>query len=322
MATNKGINARYDFVLLFDVQDGNPNGDPDAGNLPRIDPETGHGLVTDVCLKRKVRNYVTLAKRDGNGNPASGYDIYVKERGILAREQKRAYEAVKKPDEPLEGSDSPNYEARDWMTKNFFDVRCFGAVMTTGKTEEEDGSKRGGKKKLWNCGQVRGPVQLTFARSIDPIVALEHSITRVALTNTSDTDRSSVDPDSGEEKAGSGQMGRKSTIPYGLYRAHGFVSPQLAANTGFAEGDLTLLWQALTGMFESDRSAARGLMSTRHLIVFKHASVLGDAPAHRLFERVVVRRKNTPARQFVDYAVLLDGQPLSASDLQKEVAAR
>jgi hypothetical protein len=188
--------------------------------------------------------------------------------------------------------------------------------------EEEDGTKRGGKKKLWNCGQVRGPVQLTFARSIDPIVALEHSITRVALTNTSDTDRSSVDPESGEEKAGSGQMGRKSTIPYGLYRAHGFVSPQLAADTRFSDADLTLLWQALKNMFESDRSAARGLMSARHLIVFKHESPLGDAPAHRLFERVVVTRKKTPARQFADYEVLLDGKALTASELHKEVAAK
>jgi CRISPR-associated protein Csd2 len=318
---NNGINARYDFVLLFDVQDGNPNGDPDAGNLPRIDPETGHGLVTDVCLKRKVRNYVALAKRDDKGNPASGYDIYVKERGILANEQKRAYQTIGE----TEGSDSPNLRARGWMMKTFFDVRCFGAVMTTGKTEEEKPTARGsgGKnKKLWNCGQVRGPVQLTFARSIDPIVALEHSITRVALTNASDTDRSSVDPDSGEEKAGSGQMGRKSTIPYGLYRAHGFVSPQLAADTGFSEGDLTLLWQALANMFESDRSAARGLMSARHLIVFKHESPLGDAPAHRLFERVSVTRKKTPARQFADYEVLLDGKPLAGEELRKEVAAK
>ena len=318
---NNGINARYDFVLLFDVQDGNPNGDPDAGNLPRTDPETGHGLVTDVCLKRKVRNYVTLAKRGAEGKPAVGYDIYVKERGILANEQKRAYQALGE----TEGSDSPNFRARGWMMEHFFDVRCFGAVMTTGKTEEDKPAAKGGggkNKKLWNCGQVRGPVQFTFARSIDPIVALEHSITRVALTNASDTDRSSIDQESGEEKAGSGQMGRKSTIPYGLYRLHGFVSPQLAADTGFSEADLQLLWAALTNMFESDRSAARGLMSARHLIVFKHASPLGDAPAYRLFERVSVTRKKTPARQFADYEVLFDGQPLAGSDLHKEVAAK
>jgi CRISPR-associated protein Csd2 len=320
MADN-GINARYDFVLLFDVQDGNPNGDPDAGNLPRIDPETGHGLVTDVCLKRKIRNFVTIAKRDGQGGHVSGYDIYVKERGILANEQKRAYQAIGE----TEGSDSPNFRARAWMMEQFFDVRCFGAVMTTGKTEEDRPAVKGsgGKgKKLWNCGQVRGPVQLTFARSVDSIVALEHSITRVALTNASDTDRSSIDPESGEEKAGSGQMGRKSTIPYGLYRAHGFISPHLAADTGFSPGDLDLLRTALMNMFEADRSAARGLMSVRHLIVFKHSSPLGDAPAHRLFDRVTVVRKTAPARRFADYEVLLDGQPLAPSEIHKEVTAK
>jgi CRISPR-associated protein Csd2 len=269
-----------------------------------------------VCLKRKIRNYVALAKRDGD-RPAPGFDIYVKERGILANEQRRAYQSLGLS----EGSDSPNQRARDWMMKQFFDVRCFGAVMTTGKTDEEAPAGRGKGRKLWNCGQVRGPVQLTFARSIDPIVSLEHAITRVALTNASDTNRSSVDAETGEEKAGSGQMGRKNTVPYALYRAHGFVSPHLAADTGFSPEDLDLLWHALSGMFESDRSAPRGLMSARHLIIFRHQSLLGDAPAHRLFERVAVSRKNTPARQFSDYEVLLDGTPLDG-DVQREVPAK
>lgn len=327
----KPIEKRYDFVLLFDVQDGNPNGDPDAGNLPRVDPETGQGLVTDVCIKRKVRNYVLLSQRGATAE-STGCEIYVKERGILADVQRRAYLAV----DETEGSKSPNFKARAWMTKNYFDVRTFGAVMTTGKTDSEDPATEEGeqgkkpargkakKQKLWNCGQVRGPVQFTFARSIDPIVALEHSITRVALTNASDTDRSSVDAETGEEKAGSGQMGRKSTVPYGLYLMHGFVSPALAADTGFSQRDLDLLFEALERMFELDRSAARGLMATRALVVFEHQSALGDAPAHRLFERVEVKRRDpsVPARRFSDYAVTLDGRPLDQEQIRYVVPAK
>lgn len=321
------IQHRYDFVYLFDVTDGNPNGDPDAGNQPRIDPETGEGLVTDVCLKRKIRNYVTLAKRDENG-PAAGYDIYVKERGILANEQRRAYEAVK-----AEPGDRPNELARDWMCQTFFDIRTFGAVMTTGKVDDAEGGgkkppkkdakvekpeadatdapvaegkkpAKGGKKQ-WNCGQVRGPVQLTFARSAHRILSLEHAITRVALTNAGDTGRES----SGEsdEKAASGQMGRKVTVPYGLYRAHGFISPQLAADTKFSDDDLALLWQSLIRMFEFDHSATRGQMTARGLYVFRHASPLGNAASHKLFERIKVaqidevRTGNRPIRSFTDF---------------------
>ncbi|MDI7260517.1 MAG: type I-C CRISPR-associated protein Cas7/Csd2 [Thermodesulfobacteriota bacterium] len=311
--TKKIINNRYDFVYLFDVKDGNPNGDPDAGNQPRIDPETGHGIVTDVCLKRKIRNFVTLAKRTADGDSAEPrYDIYVKERGILANEQRHAYKELK--DRGVKAGDQPNEEARMWMCKQFYDVRTFGAVMSTGKIEGEDKEKykelidAKAKKPQWNCGQVRGPVQITFGRSVDPILLLEHSITRVALTNVSDTRKEAVQTDEGE-KAGSGQFGQKNTIPYGLYRAHGFVSPQLAAQTGFTENDLDLLWISLTQMFEHDRSAARGLMSAQKLIAFKHDSALGNAPAHKLFELVKVKRsadETKPARAFSDYVVEIE----------------
>ncbi len=287
---------RVDFVLLFDVIQGNPNGDPDAGNAPRVDPETGYGMVTDVCLKRKVRNFVALTKQC-----QPPYDIYVKERGILAREQKKAYEAVKA--EPL---NRPNEDARRWMCDNYFDVRTFGAVMTTGKTgAEDDGDAKGkGAKKntkLWNCGQVRGPAQLSFARSQSRILSLEHAITRVALTNPGDTDRA-AETDSGDEKAGSGQMGRKHTIPYALYRTHGFVSPFLAKDTGFSMEDYNVLLEALTYMFEHDRSAARGEMSVRGLGVFEHDSALGNAPAHKLFDSLRVEGPDIP-RAFVEYRV-------------------
>ncbi len=316
------ISNRYDFVYLFDVASGNPNGDPDAGNQPRIDPETGDGLVTDVCLKRKVRNFVTISRRL-NGQPETGYDIYVKERGILANEQRRAYQAL-----GLEPGDRPNERARQWMCQQFFDIRAFGAVMTTGKTEEGQDKKvklkatekkeeqttdakepeeaKGTKKKLrqWNCGQVRGPVQFTFARSIIPILSLEHAITRCALTNATDTGR-----DAGEEgeKAASGQMGRKNTVPYGLYRGHGFISPHLAADTGFTEDDLQLLWRSLASMFEHDRSATRGQMAARRLFVFKHDSPLGNAPAHVLFNRITVERRENGSvpRKFEDFKVSL-----------------
>jgi CRISPR-associated protein Csd2 len=309
------IQNRYEFVYLFDVENGNPNGDPDAGNMPRIDPETGHGIVTDVCLKRKIRNFVTITKQGERG-----FEIYVKERGILAVEQRKAYEALK--DDGVKASGQANEKARGWMCKNFFDVRAFGAVMTTGKIEKEDKEKHkalidlNAKNPQWNCGQVRGPVQFTFARSIEPVLPLEYSITRVALTNVSDTRKEAVVTEEGE-KAGSGQFGRKHAIPYGLYRSHGFVSPHLAGlpnGTGFSEHDLNLLWEALCNMFEHDRSAARGLMSTRQLIIFKHDSGLGNAPAHSLFERVTVRRvdESKPAREFKDYKVEINEDNLPA----------
>ncbi len=272
------ITHRYDFVLLFDVKNGNPNGDPDAGNAPRIDPETGHGLVSDVCLKRKIRNYVTLVKTSASG-PADGYDIYVKERAILNDQHQRAYDA---PGVVTDAKDKRGSEekARAWMCQTFFDIRMFGAVMTT---------------KI-NAGQVRGPVQLPFARSIDPIVSLEQSITRMAVTTQEEAKK---------QEGGNRTMGRKEIVPYGLYRAHGFVSPHLATGTGFNEVDLELLFDALTKMFEIDRSAARGEMSSQKLFIFEHESLIGNAPAHRLFERIVVKRKDSskPARDFSDYDV-------------------
>ena len=274
------LNNRYDFVLLFDVRDGNPNGDPDAGNLPRVDAETGRGLVTDVSLKRKVRNFVGLTK--GEQPP---FEIYVKEKAILNNQNKRAYVGIGKA-ELLEGDDKKRKggdavdEARQWMCKNFFDVRTFGAVMSTGI----------------NCGQVRGPVQLTFARSIDPIVAQEHSITRMAVATEAEAEKQGGD---------NRTMGRKFTVPYSLYVAHGFVSAHLANQTGFNEEDLELLWQSLVNMFEHDRSAARGEMATRGLYVFKHDNQLGNAPAYSLFERIQPKLKNDVAvpRSFDDYQV-------------------
>lgn len=279
------IDKRYEFILLFDVINGNPNGDPDAGNAPRIDPETGHGFVSDVCLKRKIRNYVCLATCAANGKPKSGYDIYVKQRGILNRQHQRAYDSpelkqAKKGDDKVE-------MARRWMCQTFFDIRMFGAVMTTGV----------------NCGQVRGPVQLTFARSVDTIAALEQALTRVAVT-TEEKANEQI------QKHGQVQleMGRKEIVPYALYRVHGFISPHLAKDTGFSEDDLELLWEALTNMFEHDRSAARGEMASRKLYVFEHERALGNAPAHTLFERIRIERKDRsrPARAFADYEVTLD----------------
>ena len=282
---------RYDFVLLFDVKDGNPNGDPDAGNLPRLDAETGHGLVTDVALKRKVRNFVGLV--NGEQPP---YEIYVKEKAILNNQHKRAYVGIGREDllagddKKRKGGDAVD-DARAWMCRNFFDVRTFGAVMSTGI----------------NCGQVRGPIQLTFARSVDPIVASEHSITRMAVATEAEAEKQEGD---------NRTMGRKHTVPYGLYRAHGFVSAFLAKQTGFSDDDLALFWQALGQMFEHDRSAARGEMTTRGLYVFQHDSELGNAPAHALFERVQVQRKagvEVP-RSFADYAV-----SVAADDLPNSV---
>jgi CRISPR-associated protein Csd2 len=299
------INNRYDFVLVFDVKDGNPNGDPDAGNLPRIDPETGHGLVTDVCLKRKVRDYVMLSKKD------PGFDIWVKSKSLTLNEQiERAYdedEVVKKAveawkawqkDKKKNPKPKDHYEdvARDWMCKNFFDIRTFGAVMSTSDKAEKDESDDMSKIKK-TAGQVRGPVQLTFARSADPIVTLEHSITVCAARKADKSIESQI-----------GIQGRKNTVPYGLYVAHGFISAHLAAQTGFGEADLNLLWDALCSMFEHDRSAARGLMATQQLIIFKHDSALGNAPAHSLFKRVSVAPKDDskPARDFDDYKLTID----------------
>jgi CRISPR-associated protein Csd2 len=292
------LDKRYDFALLFDVQDGNPNGDPDAGNLPRLDAESGHGLVTDVCLKRKVRNYVGIAK--GEQPP---FEIYVKEKAVLNKQHERAYDnipggrdALKGDDKKRKGGDKVD-EARAWMCKNFFDVRTFGAVMSTGI----------------NCGQVRGPVQLTFGRSIDPIVQLEHSITRMAVATEAEAEKQGGD---------NRTMGRKFTVPYGLYLAHGFISAHLANQTGFSTDDLDLLWEALENLFEHDRSAARGLMSTRGLYVFEHSTMLGNAPAHALFERIDVRRKDgiaTP-RSFADYTVSVNDADFPAGvTLQRRV---
>lgn len=278
------IQNRYDFVLLFDVKDGNPNGDPDAGNLPRVDAETGRGLVTDVCLKRKVRNYVGMVKEE-----QPPFEIYVKEKAILNKQHERAYVAegisLEGEEGKRKGGGQVNVDkARSWMCRNFFDVRTFGAVMSTGV----------------NCGQVRGPVQLTFARSVDPIVALEHSITRMAVATEAEAEKQGGD---------NRTMGRKHTVPYGLYRAHGFVSAHLANQTGFSEEDLNLFWESLGSMFEHDRSAARGEMATRGLYVFKHESQLGNAPAHALFSRVKTGLNEGVAapRAFEDYTVLVDG---------------
>jgi CRISPR-associated protein Csd2 len=277
------IQNRYDFALLFDVKDGNPNGDPDAGNLPRVDAETGRGLVTDVSLKRKVRNYVGMVK--GEKPP---FEIYVREKAILNKQHERAYIAEGIPltgeEGKRKGGGQENVDkVRQWMCKNFFDVRTFGAVMSTGV----------------NCGQVRGPVQLTFARSVDPIVSQEHSITRMAVATEAEAEKQEGD---------NRTMGRKHTVPYGLYVAHGFVSAHLAAQTGFSDDDLSLLWEALGSMFEHDRSAARGEMATRGLYVFKHSSQLGNAPAHSLFARIKPKLRDGTAvpRDFADYAVSVD----------------
>ena len=309
------IKNRYDFMLVFDVKDGNPNGDPDAGNMPRLDAESGHGLITDVSLKRKVRNFVGLVKEQDERAPVDGekrFEIYVREKAILNHQNQRAYSALnlaatpdeqaqaateneatdakkKKPaKEKRKGSADEVALARQWMCQNFFDVRTFGAVMSTGV----------------NCGQVRGPVQLTFARSVEPIVALEHSITRMAVATEGEAEKQQGD---------NRTMGRKHTVPYGVYVAHGFVSSFLAKQTGFGDDDLELVFQALAQMFEHDRSAARGEMSTRGLYVFKHDSELGNAPAYALFERLQIKPKEggAVARSFDAYSVAFDGQSLA-----------
>ena len=292
------MNKRYEFIFLFDVKDANPNGDPDAGNLPRVDAETGHGLLTDVCLKRKIRNFVQTLKAESQqvdtvGN-TKGFDVYVREKAILNDQHNRAYRTLgtdsKKSEQPQRN------QARDWMCLNFFDIRTFGAVMTTEV----------------NCGQVRGPVQIAFSRSVDPIVASEHALTRCAVTTEK------------EAKAQSGDnrtMGRKFTVPYALYRTHGFVNPFLARDTGFSEDDLELFFQALENAFQFDASAARpaGSMSPRALLVFKHDTALGKAPSHTLFEKLQITsfsekaaEDGKPARAFSDYGsrISFDGVPL------------
>jgi len=275
------IKNRYEFVVLFDVENGNPNGDPDAGNMPRIDPESGYGLVTDVCLKRKIRNYVELVKEE-----EEGYQIYIKENIPLNRSDNKAFEYLKidetKTKDLKKNDPEADRKIRDFMCKNFFDIRTFGAVMTTFV------------KASLNCGQVRGPVQLGFARSIDPIVSQEVTITRVAITTEKDAGNKST------------EMGRKNIVPYGLYRVEGYISANLARKvTGFSEEDLELLWEAIINMFEHDHSAARGKMAVRELIVFKHSKELGDCPAYKLFEAVEVKKKAEILypRKYQDYEV-------------------
>lgn len=277
---------RYEFVFFFDVKNGNPNGDPDAGNMPRLDPESSKGLVTDVCLKRKIRNFIEISEEN-----TPGYEIYIKEKSVLNRQNKRAYEAlsIEPIAKKLPKDEQKAREVTAWMCRNFFDVRAFGAVMTT----------------EINSGQVRGPVQLAFAQSVDPIIPLEVSITRMAVTNEKDLEKERT-------------MGRKHIVPYALYRVHGFVSAKLAEKTGFSEEDLQKLWKALQVMFEHDHSAARGEMSARKLIIFKHNDALGNLPAHKLFDTVKVQRikgeTNTPADGFDDYQISIDGK----ADLQAQ----
>ncbi|MDP2817924.1 MAG: type I-C CRISPR-associated protein Cas7/Csd2 [Polaromonas sp.] len=325
MTTTHPLANRYDFVLIMDVKDGNPNGDPDAGNMPRLDAESGHGLMTDVSLKRKVRNFVGLVKDQDQRDPLDGekrFEIYVREKAVLNLQHDRAYSALKlavAPEEQAQeatdnvaevapvadakkkptkkenrkGSANEVGLARDWMCQNFFDVRTFGAVMSTGK----------------NCGQVRGPVQITFARSVEPVVALEHSLTVCAARTDPEISGKTIEQQTGIQ-------GRKHTVPYGVYVAHGFVSSFLAKQTGFGEDDLELLWQALTQMFEHDRSAARGEMSTRGLYVFKHDCELGNAPSHALFDKLKVAQANPGevARSFDAYRVAFDDKALQVGD--------
>lgn len=290
------LKNRYDFVMLFDVQDGNPNGDPDAGNLPRVDPQTGHGLVTDVCVKRKLRNYVMMSK------VGATFDIFVKEKAVLNDliEQGLMDAGVdlgaakdlegRKRKKPGQAQGAEVDKGRRKMCEKYFDVRTFGAVMSTGA----------------NAGQVRGAVQLTFSRSVDPIVPLEHSITRMAVATEEEAEKQG-----GENRT----MGRKNTVPYGLYVGYGFVSPQIARQTGFSTEDLAIVWEALANMFEFDRSAARGFMSMRKVLAFRHESELGSAPAHRLFDLVKVKRKEGAAvpRRFEDYEISVGAPPIGVT---------
>lgn len=283
------IKNRYEFVMLYDVENGNPNGDPDAGNMPRIDPETGYGIVTDVCLKRKVRNYAELVKED-----EPGYRIYIKEGIPLNANHEEAYLAVEDLEPGKKAKPDKVAQARKWMCKNFFDVRTFGAVMTTGD----------------NCGQVRGPIQINFSRSIDPIVQQEVTITRQTVTRIEDAEKERT-------------MGRKHIVPYGLYRAEGYVSAKLANDetkgTKFSEEDLELFWEALINLFEHDHSAARGKMATRKLIIFKHDSELGNAPSHHLFElvQVVKKAEANPPRKFSDYEISVGQAPKGVTIIEK-----
>ncbi len=299
------LQNRYDFVFFFDVSNGNPNGDPDAGNLPRMDPETSQGLVSDVSIKRKIRNYVADAKAG-----EEGHAIYVEENAILNDQHRKAYRAIRPDDPKVEKvaklspqSDEEARKLRSWMCANFFDVRTFGAVMSTGI----------------NCGQVRGPLQFTFGRSLEPIMPLEVTITRMAATNEAEKKKQQEGDD--DARSDNRTMGRKHIVPYGLYRIHGFVNAKLAERTGFSEEDLDLVWQAMGQMYDLDRSAARGEMASRRLIAFKHDSALGNAPAHKLFDRVTVERCNDgeclpvgdkrthnwpPARAFSDYRINID----------------
>ena len=283
---SEAIKNRYEFVILFDVENGNPNGDPDAGNMPRVDPETGLGLVTDGCLKRKIRNYVETVKED-----ATGYRIYIKDGVPLNRSDAEAYAALDVTEKTVKAKKKENPDLdrniRDWMCANFYDIRTFGAVMTTFV------------KAALNCGQVRGPVQMGFARSVEPVVPQEVTITRVAITTEADAENKGT------------EMGRKYIVPYGLYRCEGYISANLARKTtGFSEKDLELLWEAILNLFEHDHSAARGKMAVRELIIFKHDSELGCAPAHKLFDTVKVTRTHpediTPARSYQDYVVTVD----------------
>lgn len=283
---SEAIKNRYEFVVLFDVENGNPNGDPDAGNMPRIDPETGLGIVTDVCLKRKIRNYVQTVKEE-----QPGFDIYIKDSVPLNVSDRKAFSALGVDEKKLNKKDDPEIDKkiRDFMCREFYDVRTFGAVMTTFV------------KAALNCGQVRGPVQIGFARSVDPIVPQEVTITRVAISTEADAEKKTT------------EMGRKHVIPYALYRAEGYVSANLARRvTGFSEDDLALLWEAIINMFEHDHSAARGNMAVRELIVFRHDSELGSAPAYKLFETVSIRRRDesAPARKYADYEVAVHTQAL------------
>lgn len=303
------LTQRHDFVLIFDVTNGNPNGDPDSGNMPRMDPETGHGLVSDVSLKRKIRNYVELARTG-----VEGHHIYVQEGAILNDKHRQAYRALRPGDAKVDKDaklnprdDAEAIKLRDFMCANFFDVRTFGAVMSTGV----------------NCGQVKGPVQITFATSVEPIMPAEISITRMAATNEAEKKQKAEGDDSDDRKENR-TMGRKHIVPYGLYVAYGFISAKFAERTGFSEADLALLTEALSSMFEHDHAAARGQMSTRKLILFRHDNALGNAPAHRLFDMVQIGRavdgafrtidarldNLPPARKFADYAVQIDRDAL------------
>lgn len=311
------LQNRYDFVFFFDVSNGNPNGDPDAGNLPRMDPETSQGLVSDVSIKRKIRNFVAEA-----ANGKAGHAIYVEENSILNEQHRKAYRAIRSDDRNVEKNtklspqnDEEAVKLRNWMCANFFDVRTFGAVMSTGI----------------NCGQVRGPLQFGFGRSVDPIMPLEISITRMAATNEAEKKKQQEGDDGRSDNR---TMGRKHIVPYGLYRVHGYVNAKLAERTGFSQEDMDLVWSAMSNLYELDRSAARGEMNAQRLIAFRHDSALGNAQAHKLFERVNVYRryedqslpvgdKKThnwpPARAFSDYDIRIEGEPLPSGITLEEI---